>query len=328
VIRSFILSVVSSIRLVDILKNSDLVRIKISLENSVFLFIMLLIVVSFFVLLWGRYYILGDENLRLFFWILVGFVLSMVALIVSDRFLLLFIGWEGLGVSSFLLVIFYQNWNSLNGGILTLLTNRLGDAFIILALRLWLCSSSFGLIGGAMLIVLLLLIFSFTKSAQWPFIRWLPAAIAAPTPVRALVHSSTLVTAGVWLLFRFLENSPLSRAIALTLGRVTLLSARLAALLERDAKKIVALSTLRQLGLIVIVLFLGNKRGIFFHLLTHALAKANLFIVVGAILHETASQQRTRVLSITSYGILSLRIAVSIVRLSGLGFFSGIISKE
>jgi len=75
-------------------------------------------------------------------------------------------------------------------------------------------------------------------------------------------------------------------------------------------------------------LFLGNKRGIFFHLLTHALAKANLFIVVGAILHETASQQRTRVLSITSYGILSLRIAVSIVRLSGLGFFSGIISKE
>lgn len=129
-------------------------------------------------------------------------------------------------------------------------------------------------------------------------------------------------------MFRFLENSPLSRAIALTLGRVTLLSARLAALLERDAKKIVALSTLRQLGLIVIVLFLGNKRGIFFHLLTHALAKANLFIVVGAILHETASQQRTRVLSITSYGILSLRIAVSIVRLSGLGFFSGIISKE
>lgn len=306
---------------------SYLIRFSIYLENSSFIFIALLIVVAFFVLIWRRYYIIINENLGFFFWILLGFVLSIMLLITRRRFLSLFIGWEGLGVTSFLLVIFYQNWNRLNGGLLTLLTNRLGDVILIITLCTWLCSNSFRLVRASFICIALVLL-SFTKSAQWPFSSWLPAAIAAPTPVRALVHSSTLVTAGVWLLFRFLIIRHATSRVILAIGGLTLLVARIAALLETDAKKIVALSTLRQLGLIVMAFFLGNKRRMLFHLVAHALAKANLFIAVGIIIHETASQQRTRSLRRISFSFLRIEIIVRVISLSGLRFFSGIISKE
>jgi len=170
---------------------------------------------------------------------------------------------------------------------------------------------------------------SLTKRAQWPFIRWLPAAIAAPTPVRSLVHSSTLVTAGVWLIIRFGINLGLNTTLWGILGLLTLIVARLAALTETDAKKIVALSTLRQLGLIFTAIALGLIRICYFHILIHALAKANLFMVIGGLLHSRFSQQDFRFIrSRTLRAFITLRIGISLIRLVGLTFSAGFFSKE
>merc|ERR1712212_449585 len=143
-----------------------------------------------------------------------------------------FVAWDLLGFSSLFLVIFYRSRSSLGGGLLTGITNRFGDVFFL---------GLFGLIGTSARTVnfslaLLLLFVSITKSAQVPFSSWLPAAILAPTPVSALVHSSTLVTAGVYLLFRF---CPLNSAVLLFIGIFTTLMAGLAASLECDIKKII-----------------------------------------------------------------------------------------
>lgn len=140
---------------------------------------------------------------------------------------------------------------------------------------------------------------TFTKRAQVPFSAWLPAAIAAPTPVSALVHSSTLVTAGVFLLIRF--YTPLSsllyfHRITFYLGVVTCILASLAALAENDLKKIIALSTLRQLGIIVITIGLAQPSLAFFHLITHAIFKAILFICAGTIIHVCQDSQDIRLI--------------------------------
>jgi len=153
----------------------------------------------------------------------------------------------------------------------------------------------------------------------------LPAAIAAPTPVSALVHRSTLVTAGVWILIRFFSNS--SSALWLLLGSLTTLTASFAALLETDMKKIVALSTLSQLGLIIISLYLGGKLICFFHLVCHALAKADLFLIVGRVLGLNYSQQDSRKLPI-SINTLRVALIIRVFRLRGILFQRGIYSKE
>jgi len=176
---------------------------------------------------------------------------------------------------------------------------------------------------------ILLILVVITKRAQWPFIRWLPAAIAAPTPVRALVHRSTLVTAGVWLLVRFSVSIGLNFRTWLVLGFITLSVARLAAIQEVDAKKIVALSTLRQLGLMFISIAVGNSIICLFHIIIHALAKANLFIVVGRLLHSGFSQQDSRLLFTSSLNTrLTIRALIRIFSLTGVVFTSGFFSKE
>jgi NADH-ubiquinone oxidoreductase chain 5 len=116
-----------------------------------------------------------------------------------------------LGVSSFILIIFYQNWRSTKGGLLTLLTNRLGDGLLILTLVVSLLNGY--VLFSSFLVLLILIFLAFTKRAQWPFLSWLPAAMAAPTPVRALVHRSTLVTAGIWLMLRFSLDSVVSSMV-------------------------------------------------------------------------------------------------------------------
>jgi len=143
------------------------------------------------------------------------------------------------------------------------------------------------------------------------------------------VHSSTLVTAGVWLLVRFGQTSICSSSLLLTLGRMTLLLARRAALMESDGKKVVALSTLRQLGLIFMALSLGNRIICLFHLLMHAFAKANLFLMVGNFLHIRFSQQDSRQLSSgVERGRIFLVISVSVFRLRGVVFIRGFFSKD
>ena len=176
---------------------------------------------------------------------------------------------------------------------------------------------------------ILFFVVSLTKSAQWPFISWLPAAIAAPTPVSALVHRSTLVTAGVWLIIRFGQTLAMFSHICFVLGLTTLSVAGLAAMLETDSKKVVALSTLSQLGLMVFSLSLGNVILCFFHVVTHALSKANLFLVVGGLLYSHFSQQDSRFISSGGISFISaLSGTIRIVGLSGFVFSSGFYSKE
>jgi len=166
-----------------------------------------------------------------------------------------------------------------------------------------------------------------TKRAQYPFSSWLPAAMAAPTPVRALVHSSTLVTAGVYVLLRY---NPHEYEWLLVAGSVTMLMAGLCACAEMDLKKIVALSTLSQLGVIVVALGLCLKELCFFHLMTHALFKALLFLCVGVYIHNTFGGQDYRSFSALARGARGGSALACLANLSLLGFpfLAGFFSKD
>jgi len=302
-----------------------------SMFNMNIIFYVRVSVIALRVYRWGIYYIGGNSMPTFFFALLTRFVVSMLLLILRESYLTIFLGWEGLGITSFLLIIFYQNWISLGGGLITLLTNRLGDRVLLISFSYWvrlrLRSSIYQ--KGSIAAFFLFLLVTLTKRAQIPFTSWLPAAMAAPTPVSALVHSSTLVTAGVWLLVRF-RQARLSFTIALlVLGTVTLVLASIAALIEADGKKVVALSTLRQLGLIFIAISLGNSLICLFHLLMHAFAKANLFLIVGNFLHMRFSQQDYRQLSSgVERGTIFLIIFVRVFSLRGIIYSRGFFSKD
>ena len=171
-----------------------------------------------------------------------------------------------------------------------------------------------------------------TKRAQIPFSAWLPAAIAAPTPVRALVHSSTLVTAGVYLLIRFgdILKGRIIILVLTYLGIFTTLMARTRALFETDLKKIVALSTLRQLGIIVITLALGFIELAFIHLLTHAVFKALLFICRGKIIHRVGRNQDMRLLGGLFFNLPITGVLINFANyaLCGIPFLAGFYSKD
>ena len=172
-----------------------------------------------------------------------------------------------------------------------------------------------------------------TKSAQFPFCSWLPAAIAAPTPVSALVHSSTLVTAGVFLLFRFypfLSFSLYFNKVLLILGTVTALLAGMRAMAECDMKKIIALSTLRQLGVMIVRIGMGAPILSFFHLLTHAIFKALLFLCAGALINLYGHSQDLRFMGNISSSIplLCSSLVVSNLALCGAPFIAGFYSKD
>merc|ERR1712198_746003 len=190
------------------------------------IFFSLLRLISSIVFIWSYYYMDSEEQYTRFILIVILFVTSIVALIFFCRLFGAIVGWDGLGVTSFLLVIYYKNRKSLGSGMITALTNRLGDAFLLVLLGL-----AFLPLTATYTLLILLLLTAITKRAQYPFRRWLPAAIAAPTPVRALVHSSTLVTAGVYLLLRFNHNGS---EWLLAIGSIAMLMAGLSACGEID----------------------------------------------------------------------------------------------
>lgn len=286
-----------------------------------FSFFRLLGVVGARVGAWSYYYIDGEEAYCRFILLLMSFIVSIVMLIFFSNLFIALIGWDGLGVTSFLLVIYYKNRKCLGSGIITALTNRLGDCLLL-------CSLGFFFIAqGAHLMVLALIIsLRITKRAQFPFSSWLPAAMAAPTPVRALVHSSTLVTAGVYVLIRYCYSDIGS---LLFIGSCTMIIAGIGACAERDLKKVVALRTLSQLGVIIISLGALEKSYCFFHLISHACFKALLFMCVGACIHSvygTQDYRRFNKLSSTLY--VSLFASVANISLIGFLFTSGFYSKD
>lgn len=286
-------------------------------------FLSTLVVVSFCVLLWSYYYLASDSLYRCFLCTVLCFLFSMCGLVLSTDLLSLLVFWDLLGFSSFFLVIFYRSRSALSGGLLTGLTNRVGDCFFLVffGTNCFVGSSSISLT------LFFLVLVALTKSAQVPFSSWLPAAMAAPTPVSALVHSSTLVTAGVYLLYRFVY---LPTTILLSIGVITSLISGIAALLEQDVKKIVALSTISQLGVIVSSIGLSCRSLAFLHLNLHACYKALLFLGIGTVIHSVFGSQEHRLLGhlICDTPMVFGVLLFSLFSLSGLAFLSGWVSKE
>ena len=194
-----------------IMINSVSVTMTLILDWISLMFIGFVSFISAIVLFYSGGYILGDLNINRFIYLVLGFVLSMTFLIISPNLVSILLGWDGLGLVSYVLVIYYQNEKSSNAGMLTALSNRIGDVAILLAIvfiSLWggwnfyFYVNLFARLSEIKLVLILIILAAITKRAQIPFSAWLPAAIAASTPVSALVYSSTLVTAGVYLLVR------------------------------------------------------------------------------------------------------------------------------
>lgn len=185
--------------------------------------------------------------------------------------------------------------------------------------------------GGEFLLIRIIFLAVVTKRAQIPFSSWLPIAMAAPTPVSSLVHSSTLVTAGVYLVLRFNEYLIIKMSEGLLfVAVVTILVSGIIAVLECDLKKIIALSTLRQLGLIMMILRLGFKILGFFHLLIHAVFKSLLFLCAGVVIHRIKDNQDIRLCgNLRGYlPFVRIRFYISVIALIGLPFLAGFYSKD
>nr|UOU85182.1 NADH dehydrogenase subunit 5 [Cephalops aeneus] len=305
------------------------------------MFMSFVLLISSLVIYYSMEYMMGDENINRFIFLVFMFVMSMMLLIISPNLISILLGWDGLGLVSYCLVIYYQNVKSYSAGMLTVLSNRIGDVAILLAIAWMLNFGSWNFIFfldfnktmiEMKIIGVLILMAAMTKSAQIPFSSWLPAAMAAPTPVSALVHSSTLVTAGVYLLIRFnilLEISFLKNFLLLISG-LTMFMSGMGANFEFDLKKIIALSTLSQLGLMMSILSMGFYKLAFFHLLTHALFKALLFMCAGAIIHNMNNIQDIRFMGGLCYymPITSSCFNVANLALCGMPFLAGFYSKD
>lgn len=290
------------------------------------------------VILFSSRYIAHDPFIKRFIWLVILFVISINLLVFIPRLPALLLGWDGLGIVSFALVIYYQNIKSIAAGLLTVLANRIGDVIILLSIGIiilqghWIITLIWDFhLSSA--IILAITIAAITKRAQIPFSAWLPAAMAAPTPVSALVHSSTLVTAGIFLLIRFfpfLSSNDLFKPSLLFISVLTLLIAGIAANYENDLKKIIALSTLRQLGVIIISLGINIVHLTLFHLYTHALFKALLFLCAGIIIHNRSNSQDIRSIGmIFNQAPLTITcLNIANLSLCGAPFLSGFYSKD
>nr|AML26378.1 NADH dehydrogenase subunit 5 [Staphylinidae sp. BMNH 1274633] len=320
--------------------NSNMIMMVVLLDWMSLLFMSFVLYISAMVIYYSNEYMGGDIFMNRFIILVSMFVLSMMLLIISPNLISILLGWDGLGLVSYCLVIYYQNIKSYNAGMLTALSNRIGDVALLMGIAWMLNYGSWNYIFylelmsndfSMQLVGWLVILAAMTKSAQIPFSSWLPAAMAAPTPVSSLVHSSTLVTAGIYLLIRFsyLFNLYMTMFMMFT-GLMTMFMAGLGANLEFDLKKIIALSTLSQLGLMLSILSLGDYKLSFFHLLSHALFKATLFMCAGYIIHMSMNCQDIRYMGnlITIMPLVCCFFNISNLSLCGIPFTAGFYSKD
>nr|AYW52344.1 NADH dehydrogenase subunit 5 [Entiminae sp. ACP-2013] len=320
--------------------NSISIVMTVFLDWISLMFMSFVLFISSMVIFYSEDYMSGDKSLKRFILLVAMFVLSMMFLIISPNLISILLGWDGLGLVSYALVIYYQNVKSYNAGMLTALSNRIGDAALLMSIAWMLNYGSWNFIFylnlfnkdfNMKMILMFVILAAFTKSAQIPFSSWLPAAMAAPTPVSALVHSSTLVTAGVFLLIRFSEAFTDSMMnFMLFISLFTMFMAGLGANFEFDLKKIIALSTLSQLGLMISILSLGSTELAFFHLLIHAFFKALLFMCAGVFIHNLMNCQDIRYMGsmISFMPLTCFLFNICNLALCGLPFLSGFYSKD
>nr|QNV11960.1 NADH dehydrogenase subunit 5 [Formica fusca] len=299
------------------------------------LFISVVMLISSMIMLYSMIYMNMEIYIDRFIKLVILFILSMIMMIISPNLISILFGWDGLGLISYCLVIFYQNYMSYNSGLVTVLCNRIGDIGLLMSIGLMYIYGSWNIYfmqSSNKLVLIMLFLASITKSAQIPFSVWLPMAMAAPTPVSALVHSSTLVTAGIYLMIRFnkiLINSMMDK-ILLCVSVFTMFMSGLMANLENDLKKIIALSTLSQLGLMMMILSLGLNYLSFYHLLTHAIFKSLLFMCAGIMIHLMNNNQDIRFCGNMNEYIPFTMVSfyISSMALMGFPFMAGFYSKD
>ncbi|MDK1010896.1 MAG: NADH-quinone oxidoreductase subunit L [Actinomycetota bacterium] len=292
-------------------------------------------------------YMRGDERYPRFFAFLNLFIASMMILVLSANFAMMFVGWELVGLSSYLLISFwFTKPEAAAAGKKAFIVNRIGDWGFLVALMIIFATFGtfdFGTIfttapgiltvGAATAITLLLFVGAAGKSAQIPLYIWLPDAMEGPTPVSALIHAATMVTAGVFMIARaavLFELAPVSGAVIAVVGTLTALVAALIAVSQTDIKKVLAYSTISQLGFMVLAVGVGAYTAGVFHLATHAFFKALLFLGAGSVIHAMAGEQDMRKMGglRKMMPVTFITMAIGWLAISGIFPFAGFWSKD
>ena len=312
--------------------------------------IMLLIVtgIGFLIHLYSYSYMYSDEGFGKFFAYLNLFIFFMLLLVLGSNYLIMFIGWEGVGLCSYLLIGFwYKNSSYSSAAKKAFVMNRIGDLGFLIAV--------FGIIAtfgslefsqvlpaasklpmgdaGLLLITMMLFVAATGKSAQLPLFTWLPDAMAGPTPVSALIHAATMVTAGIYMIARsniMFTLSPVTMEVIAIVGVATALLAAFIAITQNDIKKVLAYSTVSQLGYMFLGLGVGAFTGAFFHVLTHAFFKALLFLGAGSVIHAMSNEQDMRMMGGLKKNLPTTYITMLIgtIAIAGIPPLSGFFSKD
>lgn len=294
-------------------------------------FLCIVFLVTSFVLIYRARYMEHYNNPK-FIFLLFSFFVSIIILSVRSSYLVLMLGWDGLGFTSICLIIFYPNKNTLYNSFLTIFFNRLGDVVMIFSLCFSMINFSiFYSHSFTPAVLILLTLCAFTKRAQFPLSSWLPAAMSAPTPISAIVHSSTLVTAGVFLLIKFFYSYSSITILTLILffSAVSFLTGGLIANIELDLKKIVAFSTMSQISIIFLICCLGWTALCISHMILHALFKTLLFTCGGVLfLWNLRNQFKNYLSSPYNTTLFFFSLFCRIFGMTGLTFSSSFFSKD